>query len=117
MCKSFVLVKEFLKDRGTNKRIALVTDHAAIAFAQRNWRTGFGGFSFSYYLNLFFSKGYDEGWSAEVFYVQGTLNPADGPSRSPSFLFTATETEFAFPNLRSFYHPFASDQETEEYMV
>lgn len=62
-------------------RIAIVADHSPMITAQRCGRTGNGGFSAAYFLNKFFATIY-ENCDAEVFFVEGSKNPADHPSRS-----------------------------------
>lgn len=102
-----------------NKKIAVVTDHAAVAYGQRQWYSFYGGFSLSFFLNSFFLNAYSDGFCTEVFYVQGELNPADGPSRDPSntFSLSVSPSSFCFPSLSNFYHPFLQARDKKEYMI
>jgi hypothetical protein len=97
---------QWIRQQHPGARIALVTDHAAIASGQRRWYSGNGGFSSSYLLNELFRVLYGGG-GGEVFFVDGVLNPADGPSRdvSATFALTVTPTRIIFPDLQAFHHP------------
>jgi len=65
-------------------RVALVTDHFAIAHAQRR-SNGFGGIGRGYTLNKLFEYVYDLGFYHNIqvtfFYLSGKVNPADTISR------------------------------------
>jgi hypothetical protein len=93
--------------------VAVVTDHEALAKGQRRWWSGYGGFSSSFPLNDFFAELYSgddlSEWRRDVFYVAGPKNPADGPSRSVSVgePLTVSATDFVFPDVSTFTHPFA----------
>lgn len=87
-------------------RIALVTDHIAIATGQRRWYSNFGGFSTSYHLNACFDELYEHG-GGEVFHVDGARNEADQLSRDPSasWRLTVRRASTTFRDLRSVVHP------------
>ncbi|MDO9355465.1 MAG: hypothetical protein Q7T55_17320, partial [Solirubrobacteraceae bacterium] len=92
----------------TSGRLAIVTDHNALAAAQRRPRTGNGGFSKAYYLNNFFKELYSDNLDHQVFYVQGESNPADYASRTNKLgdpLSATVLRDTTFPSLRSFAHP------------
>ena len=61
-------------------KIAAVTDHSPIVSGQQRWWSGNGGFSANPFLNSCFTAMHDLGVTA--FFIEGTLNPADAPSRS-----------------------------------
>jgi len=92
-------------------RIAVVTDHIAMAMAQRRPISGNGGFSTAFPLNEFFVALYGEKGDllADVFHCEGVKNPTDGISRSnrigDPFRFTVNK-EVTFPPLSSFHHPY-----------
>lgn len=69
--------------RGT--RIAVVTDHSAIAYAQRRLN-GFGGIGRGYALNKLYEQTnklfHEEGVVILFFYINGKSNPADTFSRN-----------------------------------
>ena len=96
--------------RGGAKDIAIVTDHLAIPAGQRRPVSGNAAFSKAYYLNEAFRALY-EGGSAQVFYIEGTSNPADGPSRSccrgDREWRIRQAPEQVFPGLTGFMHPFS----------
>lgn len=91
------------------KRIALVSDHLALAKGQRRWWSGNGGFSTAFPINEAFKEinGY-----AQVFHVDGVNNICDEDSRSS--LAAAAKTlrvesvQEVFPDMREFVHPFAN---------
>jgi hypothetical protein len=98
-------VRHFLNKEA---RVAIITDHYAMAAGQRRWNSRFGGFSSAgYHLNEFYRELY-RGGGGEVFYVQGEDNRADGISRDPSapFLLNAVETDLTFRSLELVEHPF-----------
>jgi ubiquitin C-terminal hydrolase len=64
------------------RRLAVITDHSALAHAQRRPITGNGGFSKAFYLNEFFRVLYADGQTNNVFWVDGLSNRADAPSRA-----------------------------------
>jgi hypothetical protein len=90
-----------------NAKVALITDHGALATGQRRWYSSFSGFSTSYHLNNFFSTLYDNG-GGEVFHVDGERNEADQLSRDPSAGYTLTvrEGSTTFRELATVKHPF-----------
>ena len=102
-------------------RVAIVTDHDAMARGQRRWDSQFGGFSSSYFLNGAFCSMYDEGWDTEVFIVPGILNIADDISRNlggASRKIGAWGYEGVFPRLGEYCHPYAEGSRTRpEFMV
>lgn len=93
-------------------RIAVVTDHAALALKQRSHETHNGGFSRNWYLNQFYNELYDEANTDrnDVFYVEGPNNPADSPSRSTAIgdshvYVERVSQDFRMPDLRLLFHP------------
>lgn len=91
--------------------VAIVTDHEALVKGQRRWWSAHGGFSSSYYLNAFYAELYSIGlnYRLDVFFVQGHLNPADGPSRANTIkqeLRYRVLTDFCFPDVSAFANPF-----------
>lgn len=92
------------------RSVAVVSDHAALAFSQRRPDSGNGGFSKAYHLNAFFRELYSVPGRQAVFYVEGEDNPADAPSRATFVGDTAWRVRRrtdAFPSLASFYYPFS----------
>jgi len=89
-----------------NARIAVVTDHVAMATGQRRWYASYGGFSTSFFLNSFFEELYDHG-GGEVFHIDGVRNGADQLSRDPRAPLTMAvrEVDLSFTDLRSLRHP------------
>ena len=89
-----------------NARIAVITDHVAMATGQRRWYANYGGFSTSYYLNSFFQELYDMG-GGEIFHIDGVRNRADQLSRDPSapLHMAVREVDVSFTDLRSVRHP------------
>ena len=88
--------------------MALITDHNAMAWGQRRPVSGKGGFSKAYFLNSFFFELYENG-GGQVFYVEGTKNPADAASRSNRIgdPFSAhVVTDLTLPALTEFNHPY-----------
>ena len=61
------------------KRVALVTDHMALAMGQKRWWTGYGGHSTAFHINEAFKEIND---FAQVFHVDGEHNICDEDSRS-----------------------------------
>jgi hypothetical protein len=90
-----------------NARVALISDHVALATGQRRWYSHFSGFSTSYYLNRFFETLY-AGGGGEVYHVDGEDNEADQLSRDPTASYTLTVREggLAFRELSTTTHPF-----------
>ena len=72
-------VIDWLKENRKYQRIALITDHKALALGQVRWWTGFGGHSTAYHINEAFKRINDY---AEVFHVDGKNNICDSDSRS-----------------------------------
>jgi hypothetical protein len=68
---------------GGPRRVAVVTDHSALESKQRRWFSGNGGFSSAFFLNEAYRATYAEGWDTHFFFIDGSLNPADAPSRDP----------------------------------
>ena len=92
-------------------RIAVVTDHIAMALSQRRPISGNGGFSTAYHLNEFFCAlyGEDGNLDADVFYVEGQKNVTDGASRSNRIgdpLKVTILNDVTFPPLAAFWHPY-----------
>jgi hypothetical protein len=93
---------------GSDAHVALVTDHRALATAQRRWHSNFGGFSSTgYHLNEFFRELY-RGGGGQVFYVEGVSNQADALSRSPHAPLTlkVEEVTLTFRDLQLTEHPY-----------
>jgi len=89
-----------------NARIAVITDHVAMATGQRRWYASYGGFSTSFFLNGFFEELYDHG-GGEIFHIDGVFNRADQLSRDPRAPLTMAvrEVDVVFTDLRSLRHP------------
>jgi len=89
-----------------NPHIAVITDHSALPTAQRRWFSGCGGFSSSFELNRAFKTLYDWDPRGQIFFVEGTKNPADGPSRAADSNLFISERPiplgFVFPSLNDF---------------
>lgn len=99
---------QWMKEQFPNvTRVALVTDHIALAKGQRRWWSGNGGFSTAYPINEAFRiiNGF-----AEVFHVKGTDNPCDADSRSTEAAkskdINVSEIQEVFPDLRNYEHPY-----------
>jgi hypothetical protein len=104
--------------------VAVVTDHFAMASGQRRWWSGYAGFSPAYPLNRFFETIYgadDLGaFRRDVFYVEGEKNIADGPSRSVDIgqpLTVSAAPNSLFPDVRTFWHPYAERPRREHWQV
>lgn len=98
---------------GTKAHIAVVSDHSALADGQRRWWSGYGGFSPNHWLNTFYNHFYAgvdlNAVRRDVFFVEGARNPADGPSRSVAIkdpLSVTRVTDFIFPDVSAFFHPY-----------
>ena len=117
----FKYMKEVLdigKSTDHKTRIALVTDHDAIARGQLRWYSGFSGFSKAYDLNTAFQSINNATTTTEVFYVEGELNIADGPSRdvNTNTFIEIRDVDILFPSLTQFHHPY-SDYNIPSHMV
>jgi hypothetical protein len=105
------VAKGFLKEKGKEKKrkIALITDHSAIVFSQRNFSSFYSGFSLNYFLNELFLFAYQDEDEVDFYFVEGNKNLADGPSRNfcdvknHELHVQACETQL--PNLDTFFHP------------
>jgi hypothetical protein len=92
--------------------IAVITDHKALVTGQRQWYSGYRGFSSAYPLNDYFLElyGTDDTSLArrDVFHVDGTDNIADAESRNVSLRqpLSATLANVLFPDVSHYYHPF-----------
>jgi hypothetical protein len=109
---------------GSKAHIAVVSDHSALADGQRRWWSGYGGFSASFPLNTFYNEFYSSVdlnvVRRDVFFVEGSKNPADGPSRSVSIgdpLSVSRATDFVFPDVSTFFHPYAERPPRAHYEV
>lgn len=103
---------------GREAKVAVITDHIAMAAGQRRWNSRYGGFSSSgYHLNEFYRELYRNG-GGEVFYVEGELNRADGISRDPKapFVLKVEEADLTFRDLGLVAHPF-EQLERKQYQV
>ena len=94
---------------GTQRKIALVTDHSPIVEGQARWWSKNAGFSQNVWLNETF-KAMQCG-DVEAWHIPGVLNPADAPSRNPprgcSLVVTSVTGHFCMPvPLSSCSHPF-----------
>lgn len=109
-------VLQFVRKRIANPgRIAIVTDHIALAKGQRRPLSGNGGFSRSFYLNQFFMELYRDDGDHQVFYIRGSENPADKPSRDltlqrPARWFRVDNRPL--PAMHSLHHPYYGRQVT-----
>jgi hypothetical protein len=82
------------------KTIAVLTDHAALVTGQRRPLSGMGGHSTAFYLNKAFATAYRLFARVEFFYVAGTGNVADIPSRNVAgFIFEACHASHPFQRL------------------
>lgn len=104
--KAAFLAVRWARQQRPGARVALVTDHHAIASGQRRWYSRNGGFSSSWHLNNLFDELYERG-GGEVFYVEGEHNLADAPSRDCSAPLTmlAQSAQIHVPPLTEFLHP------------
>ena len=102
---------EWLKKERNYKKIALVTDHKALAMGQTRWWTGFGGHSTAFHINEAFKmiNGF-----AEVFFVEGSKNNCDQDSRSKEarnskdyLILPCTES---WGTLDEYEHPYADER-------
>ena len=94
-------------------RTAIVTDHLAMALAQRRPGSGDSGFSTAHHLNEFYVNLYATGDECQIFYVPGSENPADEPSRCVRLGQPMTWTEcpnLLLPGLGTYHHPHAQPQ-------
>ena len=118
--KAATEVLRYLKQRNAitaTSHVAIITDHRAMVSGQRQYRSGYKGFSTSGPLNEFFSELYDNTLTRrDVFYVEGELNPADGPSREVRMVqyIVATPVEINLPTLNTFWHPQLNTPETRK---
>jgi hypothetical protein len=99
-------IVRLLRSRGM-RRIAVVSDHVALAQGQRKPLSGNNGFSRSFWLNEFYRALYDGG-DGEVFFVEGQLNLADTPSRNTMLgdrRWHVAPYSGMFPSLHNFFHP------------
>ena len=64
-------------------RLAVVTDHMALATGQLRWSSHYGGFSAAFHLNAAFAAMSGPQLTSDVFFVEGSSNPANGPSSAP----------------------------------
>jgi len=103
---------QWARRHGGTGHTAVVSDHRALALAQRRWWSGYGGFSAAHRLNDFFSELYGTGpldvLRLDVFFVEGTKNIADGPSRSVAVgaPLEVLPADIDFPNIAAFEHPY-----------
>jgi hypothetical protein len=92
---------------GRKWRVALVTDHMAIASGQRRWKSHNGGFSTQQYLNDAFRVINTAEVETTVFHVHGDDNIADGPSRTTDSPYEKATLcgLVVLPTLHGFFHP------------
>ena len=93
------------------KKIALVTDHLALAKGQRRWWSGNAGFSTAFHLNEAFKE---INGTAEVFHVEGEANICDEDSRSAQAaaarFIRVEKMQELVPDLTGFDHPYKERQ-------
>eukprot|EP00796_Vickermania_ingenoplastis_P005508 gene5508-biopygen3337 len=98
------IVRHGLKD---NQKIAVITDHEAIAKAQRRCN-GFGGIGRGYALNKLFEFVYDlwftRGVEVYFFWLKGTSNPADGISRTFGVTVDPSMSSRSLPTTHKFHY-------------
>jgi hypothetical protein len=114
-----LMLLQFLRVQ-PGRKIAVVTDHFALAAGQRRPLSGSGGFSRAYHLTAFFDELYKYGHDSQVFYVPGELNPADPISRATTLGQPLSWEECynqTIPPLASFYHPYAEELERKWWHV
>ena len=89
-----------------NGRIAIVTDHSAIVWAQNKWESDFGGVGRGWHLNSLYR--FQAHRMVDYFYVHGDRNIVDGPSRSVvrGQKLRWIEKSLQFPRLSEFSHPY-----------
>ena len=95
------------RHRQISGRVAIMTDHAAIAYGQRRWWSAFGGFSRATALNGAFEEMYsDPELQVEILHIPGDLNPADTLSRNPEGyeIRCKADDDFVFPSTA--VHPY-----------
>jgi hypothetical protein len=103
--------------------VAIVTDHEAMPKGQRRWWSGYCGFSPAEPLNRFYHELYGSddlsAYRREVFFVEGTQNPADGPSRSVALgdQLKVRKSDKVFPALTAYAHPYLSRPERQPWQV
>jgi len=110
-------VLQWVKDNYPHfKRVALVTDHKALAMGQVRWWTGFGGHSTAYHINEAFK--HINGF-AEVFFVDGEANICDEDSRSSEARCAKTilcvPCDESWEGLRIYEHPYVNERQTFKY--
>ena len=97
------------------QRVAVVTDHLALATAQR--RRGIGGQSTSFYLNDAFRYAYTHFVTVEFFHLPGAANPADAPSRMATHGHTdavvAEDASELSLDVSGAAHPYATEERAE----
>ena len=107
------------RTHGAQGNVAVVTDHEAMAKGQRRWWSGHGGFSSAYPINEFFVELYNTHPDAQVFFVDGARNIADGPSRGNQLghglRWGTLRGSFQFPDLKSFVHPYFKRSPKEDW--
>jgi hypothetical protein len=92
--------------------VAVISDHKALVTGQRQWFSGYRGFSSAYPLNDFFLEFYGTDdisqHRRDVFHVDGTDNIADAESRSVSLRqpLTAMQANVLFPDVSHYFHPY-----------
>ncbi len=95
----------------TPKRIALITDHIALATGQRRWFSNHGGVSVAHQLNCAFKRMHSHSIECDTFYLAGDQNPADALSRDSASPLSVRALRCAvrLPALARAWHPFACD--------
>lgn len=98
------------------RRVALVSDHAALASAQRRPGGG-GGHSNAFFLNSALAAAYQKFDDCQIYHIPGEANPADLPSRSTDSLsLIARPATFSLPP-DGITHPYTNSLVRETYMV
>ena len=92
------------------RRVAVISDHIALALGQQRPISGNGGFSKAFRLNEFFRVAHAPGNTTHIFFVAGERNPADALSRSNRLgdgQSAVRSDDRVFPGLGGFHHPYA----------
>jgi hypothetical protein len=93
--------------------LAVVTDHSALATGQRRPVSGNGGFSKAFHANEFYRCLYADHGVHDIFFVEGSNNPADVPSRTSPVDDTAwrtrTRPDIHLPALETLHHPYREE--------
>ena len=96
-------------------RVAIVTDHSAIVWAQNKWESDFGGVGRGLHLNSLYR--FVGGRRVDFFFVPGNRNIVDGPSRRVSRYekISWRVVSLQFPRLAEFFHPYLTKRAIPDY--